>query len=102
VSHFTIIAFIQVSYSSSDEWACQFLFFISVSAFISTVSELKHDDILRDFFPSNIISRCMPFVFGQPSQGAVGESEYVDDSIEEDNEFEEPEIHGISLVISNF
>jgi hypothetical protein len=65
-------------------------------AFIFAVSELKDDNILRDVFPSNIVSRHMPFILGQPSQGADDEGRYVDDHMEEDeliNEFEEPEVH---------
>ncbi|XP_006454979.1 SNF2 family DNA-dependent ATPase [Agaricus bisporus var. bisporus H97] len=49
-----------------------------------TVSELKDDDILSDVVPSNIVSR-------QPSQGADGESEYVDEGMEEDELISEPE-----------
>ncbi|KAF7776564.1 hypothetical protein Agabi119p4_4957 [Agaricus bisporus var. burnettii] len=49
-----------------------------------TVSELKDDDILSDVVPSNIVSR-------QPSQGADGESEYVDEGMEEDELISKPE-----------
>jgi hypothetical protein len=43
------------------------------------------------------------FTFGEPSQGADGESEYVDEAMEEDeliNESDEPEVHPISFVAS--
>jgi SWI/SNF-related matrix-associated actin-dependent regulator of chromatin subfamily A member 5 len=46
----------------------------------------------------------MLFIAGQPSQGADGESEYLDEGMEEDeliSESEEPEVCRISLDTSN-